>query len=109
MVADYRAGGTTYTLAKKYGCHRTTISRVLKAHDVELANAPIDSETVDEIVRLYESGLSMEVTANRLDVSVKTVFNYLRSRGIPTRAAGGCNVSSVMNKGTGDVGGPLTR
>lgn len=87
VVAEYRAGGTVYTLAKKYGCHRTTISRILKSHDVELANAPTEPETVDEIVRLYESGLSMDATATRTGVSAKTVFNCLRKRDVRTRNA----------------------
>lgn len=85
MVTDYRDAGTVYSLAKKYGCHRTTISRILKSHDVELACAPTSSETVDEIVRLYESGLSMEKVAHSVGVSPKTVFNYLRAKAVPTR------------------------
>jgi len=88
VVADYADGGTVYSLAAKYGCHRTTISRILKSHHIQLAKSPIDPATVDEIVRLYESGLSMEKIALSVGVSAKTVFNYLRSRGIPTRAAG---------------------
>jgi transposase-like protein len=87
VVAGYREGGTVYTLAKKYGCHRTTISRILKSHNVELANAPIAAKTVNEIVRLYESGLSMEATGQQVGVSAKTVFNYLHSRGVPVREA----------------------
>ena len=77
VVADYANGGTVYSLATKYGCHRTTISRILKSRDVELANSLTDSATVDQIVRLYESGLSMTDTAERTGVSAKSVFNYV--------------------------------
>jgi len=86
VVTDYRGGGTVYTLATKYGCRRTTISRILKSHGVELANAPIEPATVDEIVHLYESGLSMDMVAHRAGVSAKTVFNYLHKVGAKIRA-----------------------
>jgi len=89
VMADYADGGTVYSLAAKYGCHRTTISRILKAHEVELANAPIEPEMVDEIVRLYESGLSMDATARQTGVSAKTVLNHLRTRGVRTRDSRG--------------------
>jgi DNA invertase Pin-like site-specific DNA recombinase len=85
VIADYRDGGTVYTLAKNYGCHRTTISRRLKSHSVELANVPADQATVDAIVRLYESGLSMDATARETGVSAKTVLNHLRTRSVKTR------------------------
>lgn len=89
VVADYLAGGTVYSLADAYGCHRNTISRILKSHGVELANRPTDSRIVDEIVRLYRSGLSMEATASRTGVSAKTVLNHLRRRRVGTRAPTG--------------------
>ena len=87
VVADYRAGGTVYSLARRYKCHRTTISRILKSHDVQLANSPTDAATIEEVVRLYRSGLSMEATAKRTGVSAKTVFNCLRKRDVRTRNA----------------------
>ncbi len=85
VVEDYRAGGTIYTLAEKYGCHRNTISRVLESHAVGLANPPIESTKIDEMVRLYELGLSMNATARKVGVSARTVFNHLHHRGAQTR------------------------
>lgn len=87
VVADYRDGGTVNFLATKYGCHGTTVGRILESHDVDLTCASIARETVDEIVRLHESGLSMESVAQSVGASAKTVFNYLPSRGVPTRTA----------------------
>ncbi len=89
VIADYKAGGTVYSLAAKHGCHRTTISRILRSSKIRLANSPTDPATVDEIVRLYESGLSMSKVAQRVGVSAKTVLNVLRKRRIPTRDAHG--------------------
>jgi hypothetical protein len=88
-VISYRAGGgTVYSLAEKHECHRTTISRILKSHDVELANPPIDPEKVDETVRLYESGLSMETVTQGVGLPAKTIFNYAhRSRDEASREA----------------------
>jgi len=36
LVADYQAGASTYQLAAKFGCHRSTISSHLKARSVQI-------------------------------------------------------------------------
>jgi len=87
VVKDYCAGGTTYTLAAKCGCHRNTISRVLKSHGIELANPPIDPSTINEIIRLYETGFSVDATVKMMGILIKTVFNHLRKRGTRTRTS----------------------
>jgi len=87
VVADYADGGTVYSLAAKYGCHRATISRILKSHHIQLANAPIDHATIDEAIRLYESGLSMATAARHLGISTRSVFNFLHAAGAEIRSA----------------------
>ena len=89
VVTAYRSGETVYTLAERYGCHRNTISRILKSNGVKLANTPTAQATVDEIVRLYKAGLPMTQVSREVGVSAKTVFNYLRASGIRTRDSHG--------------------
>jgi transposase-like protein len=90
QVAErYNAGATVYELAAEFGCHRATIAERLKLAGVAMRHQPTTIEQVDEIVRLYESGLSMVKVAEQVGVSARTVFNYLREKGVPTRDAHG--------------------
>ena len=38
LIAAYLGGRSTYALAKQFGCHRTTISDILKRHNVTVTN-----------------------------------------------------------------------
>ncbi len=85
IARKYEAGATAAELAIEFGCHPMTVTKAIKANGVAMRLAKTTSERVDAIIRLYESGLSMEVTAERVGVSPKTVFNYLRKRSIERR------------------------
>ena len=85
VVTEYSAGLTTYELAAKYGCHRATISEILKRADVSLRRSSPTSDQVNEMVRLYADGLSLAAVGERLDFSARTVMTYLRERRVPTR------------------------
>jgi len=61
----------------------------LKLAGVTMRHQPTTIRQVDEIVRLYESGLSMAKVAEQVGVSARTVFNYLREIGVQTRDAHG--------------------
>lgn len=85
VAERYIAGATVYELAAEFGCHRATIAERLKLAGVTMRHQPTTTEQVDEIVRLYESGLSMAKVAQQVGVSARTVFNYLRDRGVQSR------------------------
>jgi transposase-like protein len=85
VVERYEAGATVYELATEFGCHRATIAERLKLAGVTMRHQPTTIKQVDEIVRLYESGLSMVKVAEQVGVSPRTVFNYLGQRGVVTR------------------------
>lgn len=85
IARKYEAGATAADLAAEFGCHPMTVTKAVKANGFAMRLTKITGERVDAIVGLYESGLSMEATASHVGVSAKTVFNYLHSRGIPTR------------------------
>jgi DNA-binding NarL/FixJ family response regulator len=84
-IDRYKAGATVYELAAEFGCHRATIAERLKLAGVTMRHQPTTTEQVDEIARLYESGLSMVKVAEQVGVSPRTVFNYLQERGVSTR------------------------
>jgi lambda repressor-like predicted transcriptional regulator len=85
VAKRYNAGATVYELAVEFGCHRATIAERLKLAGVSMRHQPTTARQVDEIVRLYELGLSMVKVAEQVGVSPRTVFNYLRDRGVQTR------------------------
>lgn len=66
MVERYESGATVYDLAREFGVHRTTISERLKASGVSLRFQPPGEQVVVEMVKLYESGLSLAAVGARL-------------------------------------------
>ncbi len=49
------------------------------------AYSPPTEAQIDEMVRLYESGLSLERIGKRVGFTAHTVLTYLRERGVRTR------------------------
>ena len=74
-----------YELATEYSCHRTTISRILKCNNVPMRRKPAREAQIREMVRLYESGLSLVKVGERVGFSDGTVHRYLRERGVRIR------------------------
>lgn len=87
VIAAYKAGKTVYELATEYGCHRVTISAVLKRNGVSLRCVSPTPEQAAEMVRLYESGLSLAKVGRQLGFNASTVLAHLRNAGIQTRDA----------------------
>ena len=80
MAARYAAGATVRQLAAEYGCNRTTVSARLKDDGVPMRLQSPTSETVDSMVRLYESGLSIPEVGKKLGFCANTVRTYLQTR-----------------------------
>lgn len=85
LVAQYQSGLTVYQLADKYGIHRHTVSKHLRAAGVRLRLDGLTAEQIDEAVQLYASGWSLARIAARFDVTSKTVQARLRERGVSFR------------------------
>jgi len=81
LIAEYRAGSTIYELAERFGCHRQTVSRHLKAHGVQMRLRPLTEEQIQEAVRLYESGLSLQGIGDQIGACKSTVRSKLVKRG----------------------------
>ena len=89
LVDQYESGATVYELALEFAIDRRTVSIHLKQQGVIMRLQPPAEETVDEIVRLYESGLSMTKVGQQVGVSADSVLNYLRKRRVETRGPQG--------------------
>lgn len=85
VVSEYRRGKTVYQLSNAFGCHRTTISEILKRHNVILRGTSPTPEQADEMVRLYEDGMSLAKVGKQLGFNASTVLAQLRIQRVPTR------------------------
>ncbi|MCA0346229.1 MAG: helix-turn-helix domain-containing protein [Actinobacteria bacterium] len=86
IAEGYAAGKTVYELATEFGCHRVTISAVLKRRGVTLRLRPATKEEIERMIALYQSGLSLAAVGKNLGINASTVLRYLRDNGVPTRS-----------------------
>lgn len=107
IKALYESGVTTREIAEKFGIHQATAIKRLHRAGVTLRPSIVDGRKLhriedvphtkpgevelrhdvptDELVRLYQEGLSAAEIARRFDVDRGTVLNRLRIRGIEIR------------------------
>ncbi len=85
LVERYESGATVYELAPEFAIDRRTVSNHLKQQEVIMRLQPPAEETLDEIVRLYESGMSMSKVGQQVGFSADSVRGHLRKRGVKTR------------------------
>jgi len=88
LVAAYRAGHNTLTLARRHGCSPTTIAKRLRACGVALRDTRFPAVWVPErtLRRLYlEERRPIGAIAAHFGVSVSTIGNKRRAYNIPTR------------------------
>jgi DNA-binding CsgD family transcriptional regulator len=81
----YSEGVTVYELAKEFGISRHTVSGRLKKTGIAMHQRSPKSELIDEMVGLYESGLSLAAVGDRLGTSPGTVRRYLLIGGVQMR------------------------
>jgi DNA-binding CsgD family transcriptional regulator len=87
MCQKYRSGATVDELAREFNINRGTVSVHLKASGVTLRLQPPSEESIDEMVKLYRSGLSCAIIGAKLRLSPQTVLRRLKERGVELRGA----------------------
>ena len=80
VIKQYIGGMNINQLAKKYHCHRTTISQHLKNHGVEIRDLSIPDHFIDKAADLYCSGLSYSKIGKRLGFDGETIRKKLKKR-----------------------------
>ena len=78
-----------YELAAEFGCNRVTVAERLKKSGIGIRHQSPSPEVVDEMVRLYESGLSLVRVGKQIGYGASTVHSLLRSRGVQARDSHG--------------------
>ena len=86
IAEAYKTGESTYKLAKRYGCHRSSISNALKSVGI----TPRKGNTknyLDEpgIISMYENNHTIAEIAENLKVDPHTIARCLKKNNIPTR------------------------
>lgn len=94
VICLYLEGVNTYTIAKSFGCHRNTVSRILKDAGV---NVTIEKINLDEAIRLYESGWTTKQIAEKYDMSNNAVSRRLRAAGVKCGRDGIIRKISISN------------
>jgi transposase-like protein len=97
LVTNYRDNGlTVYQLADKYGCHRNTISKVLRQNGVEVTIRKLNEERLKQAIELYGAGWSLREIGRELDVTKSTVRVALVKAEVEMREAKRCKVNGNM-------------
>jgi hypothetical protein len=85
LVELYRSGKNTYELARQFGIHRVTVSRMLRHAGVEMRNQGLSAKQIDDAAKLYEEGNSLTRIGVHFSVDHGTVWRQLRKRGVKMR------------------------
>ena len=86
LVCAYESGATVHELAKRFECHRTTVSGHLKSRGVAMRLTPLTEQEVDRAVELYESGLSLVKVGDALKRDGETIRQRLLERCVKLRS-----------------------
>jgi hypothetical protein len=85
MTTRYLEGATVYELAVEFDICRSKVSERLKENGVRMRLQPPSDQEISEMVRLYESGLSLAAVGKKVRASVGTVRRCVLARGVQTR------------------------
>lgn len=86
MVSAYESGQTMASLAAEYHVKRESISKLLRREGVEIRlRKQMSQEQIDDAVRLYGTGLSLEQIGSRLGWDHNTIYRHLKKRGVQMR------------------------
>lgn len=85
LAVEYLAGDDMTVLAAHWGLHRTTVAGHLRRAGIELRRQGIPTERVNEAIRLYGEGWSLERLAGRYCCDDETVRQTLKRAGFHLR------------------------
>ncbi|MFD2464307.1 helix-turn-helix domain-containing protein [Amycolatopsis samaneae] len=83
LVAAYAKGATVHELAERFGIHRSTVGRHLRARGVDTVPPGLCPADVPAAVELYRSGWTYAQIADKFDVGESTVRDHLHRAGVP--------------------------
>jgi hypothetical protein len=87
LAAEYEAGASTIELQERFGLGKGSVLRLLHEAGVKIRRQPMDDERLEEIRRLYQSGLTIREVAASLSMPKTTVQDALARAGQAMRPA----------------------
>lgn len=91
LVREYVAGANQRQLARRFGCHRTTVSALLKSRGITPRNRALTAGQIDRAVELYTSGLSLVAVGELLGANPETIRQRLIESCVPRRDPHTCS------------------
>lgn len=89
VVQGYMSGRTVHQLTEEFGCHRQTISSILKQHGVKTDNRIAQKKlNADEIIAMYADMYSSTEIGEKFGVHPQAVLRCLRNHGVKIRSRG---------------------
>lgn len=82
VIQKYEAGASTYELADEFGCHRSTISAVLKRNGIVVTKRKVD---IAVAIQMYESGKTTTEIAKFFDTNGSVISKTLRQNNVKMR------------------------
>lgn len=91
IAAEYAGGATLPRLAKRFGVHSSTLSRLLRRRGVAMRKAWLTRRIkidTGALVRLHEVGVSLRGIADALNTTEWIVRSRAKQLGLPSRPIG---------------------
>lgn len=83
MVSLFQSGKSTRNLGEKFGCSKTTITKLLREQGVEVTRCKAQSKlNIETVIKMYNNNHSSEEIAKHFGVSSNTILDCLRNHGI---------------------------
>ncbi len=87
VIKEYLSGKTILGLAKKFGCHKVTISRALKAAGIQPDNRIAQKKlNANEVISMYADFHTTAEIAERYGVNPNAIIKCLRDNNVPIRS-----------------------
>ncbi|PKU89679.1 Homeodomain-like domain-containing protein [Bifidobacterium thermophilum] len=97
IIAKYQQDKSIYELAREFGCHRATISRVVKDNGIEVTNQCAKKKVLTEmIMQMYSELYKPQEIREALGVSADTVRRILHDKNVCIRKSWECPKSKMI-------------
>jgi hypothetical protein len=91
LIDDYRSGHTTIQLMDHYNLGKSSVLKLLRAHNVTLRRQPVTDSLIQIAITLYESGKPLAAIEEQLEAPRESIRRALIDAGVTMRPRGGSN------------------
>lgn len=93
LVSEYKTGKSTYVLADQFGCHRSTVSSILKKHGVKVTHCKSKEKlNIQDAISMYENLHTAQEIADKYGVTRQMVTQSLHAHGVKIRSRRGISL-----------------